>query len=129
VEIGMTDEKWLQVLRQIDKLDRVGLAGVFDRLTTGAKDDSGAFVPGVGMDRANAATLLGLMNLQPLTSRLELMVALEDHQRPDGSSAWDALLAMRPNADNSWRNGGRPENIGWALDDLIAGMKQKEAVA
>jgi hypothetical protein len=125
----MTDEKWLQVLRQIDKLDRVGLAGVFDRLTTGAKDDSGAFVPGVGMDRANAATLLGLMNLQPLTSRLELMVALEDHQRPDGSSAWDALLAMRPPADNSWRNGGRPENIGWALDDLIAGMKQKEAAA
>lgn len=37
------------VLRTIDKFDKVGEAGVRELLTTGRKDDSGAFIEGVGL--------------------------------------------------------------------------------
>jgi len=39
----------LQILRSIDKLDRVGIEGVRSLLGRGRKDESGAFVPGVGL--------------------------------------------------------------------------------
>jgi hypothetical protein len=125
----MTDEKWLHVLRQIDKLDRVGLAGVYKRLTTGATDSSEAFVPGVGLESRQAVLIFWLMCLPQVSSRIDVMVALDAQQNTDGTTGLDALLAMKANADNTWSNGGRPENIGWALDDLLAGMKQKEAAA
>lgn len=41
----------LQVLRTIDKLDRVGIDGVRQLLGRGRKDDSGAFVSGVGLSQ------------------------------------------------------------------------------
>jgi hypothetical protein len=125
----MTDEKWLHVLRQIDKLDRVGLAGVYKRLTTGATDSSEAFVPGVGLESRQAVLIFWLMCLPQVSSRIDVMVALDAQQNTDGTTGLDALLAMKANADNTWSNGSRPENIGWALDDLLAGMKQKEAAA
>jgi histidyl-tRNA synthetase len=37
------------VLRQIDKFDKVGEAGVLELLTDGRKDSSGAFIDGVGL--------------------------------------------------------------------------------
>lgn len=39
----------VQVLRSIDKLDRVGVEGVRRLLGRGRKDESGAFVPGIGL--------------------------------------------------------------------------------
>lgn len=39
----------MQVLRTIDKLDRVGIDGVRQLLGRGRKDESGAFVPGIGL--------------------------------------------------------------------------------
>jgi len=48
----------LQVLRCIDKLDRVGFAGVEQLLGTGRKDESGAFIAGVGLSPKSIRTVL-----------------------------------------------------------------------
>ena len=49
-EMGVTaGEQADAVLRTIDKFDKVGEAGVRELLTTGRKDDSGAFIDGVGL--------------------------------------------------------------------------------
>lgn len=49
----------LDVLRQIDKFDKVGKQGVLELLTDGRLDASGAFIPGVGLtlDAANRVIL------------------------------------------------------------------------
>ena len=49
------------VLRQIDKFDKVGEAGVRQLLTTGRKDDSGAQIDGVGLTDAQAAPVLAFL--------------------------------------------------------------------
>ncbi|SIS98694.1 histidine--tRNA ligase [Paracoccus saliphilus] len=49
------------VLRQIDKFDKVGRDGVLSLLTTGRKDDSGAFIDGVGLSEAQAAPVLAFL--------------------------------------------------------------------
>jgi hypothetical protein len=119
------DATWLQVLREIDKLDRVGAEGVFDRLTKGARDESGAFIPGVGLPAGKAALLLGAIVGRPIIDRIAVMEALENHENANGSTAWDEFLALPTNADNTWKDGGRPQNIAWAIDDLIAIIKKQ----
>ena len=49
--MGLGDDQNLRdaVLRTIDKFDKVGEAGVIELLGTGRKDDSGAFIDGVGL--------------------------------------------------------------------------------
>ncbi len=49
------------VLRQIDKFDKVGREGVLALLTEGRKDDSGAFIDGVGLSEAQAAPVLAFL--------------------------------------------------------------------
>lgn len=49
------------VLRQIDKFDKVGPEGVLALLTTGRKDDSGAMIDGVGLSDAQAAPVLAFL--------------------------------------------------------------------
>ena len=49
------------VLRQIDKFDKVGEAGVRQLLTTGRKDESGAEIEGVGLSDAQAAPVLAFL--------------------------------------------------------------------
>ncbi len=49
------------VLRQIDKFDKVGRDGVLALLTTGRKDDSGAMIDGVGLTEAQAAPVLAFL--------------------------------------------------------------------
>lgn len=51
-------EKAEDVLRQIDKFDKVGRDGVLALLTSGRNDDSGAFIDGVGLSEAQAAPVL-----------------------------------------------------------------------
>ncbi|MDP5306037.1 histidine--tRNA ligase [Paracoccus spongiarum] len=50
-----------EVLRQIDKFDKVGREGVLALLTTGRKDDSGAVIEGVGLTGAQAAPVLAFL--------------------------------------------------------------------
>ncbi|MFN3273713.1 MAG: histidine--tRNA ligase [Paracoccus sp. (in: a-proteobacteria)] len=49
------------VLRQIDKFDKVGRDGVLALLTTGRRDDSGAVIEGVGLSEAQAAPVLAFL--------------------------------------------------------------------
>jgi histidyl-tRNA synthetase len=52
--IGITDDgQWLTVMRAIDKLDRLGVAGVQQLLGDGRKDESGDFTKGAGLSRAD----------------------------------------------------------------------------
>lgn len=49
------------VLRSIDKFDKVGRDGVLELLTTGRKDDSGAYIDGIGLSEAQAAPVLAFL--------------------------------------------------------------------
>lgn len=49
------------VLRTIDKFDKVGEQGVLELLTNGRKDDSGAFIDGVGLDEKSARNVISFM--------------------------------------------------------------------
>ena len=58
-EIG--EDKADDVLRQIDKFDKVGEPGVRQLLTTGRKDDSGAEIDGVGLTDQQATSVLAFL--------------------------------------------------------------------
>ncbi|MFL2778606.1 MAG: histidine--tRNA ligase [Paracoccus marcusii] len=49
------------VLRQIDKFDKVGREGVLALLTTGRQDDSGARIDGVGLSEAQSGPVLAFL--------------------------------------------------------------------
>ncbi|SDX63861.1 histidyl-tRNA synthetase [Ruegeria halocynthiae] len=49
------------VLRTIDKFDKVGAGGVLELLTTGRKDQSGAFIDGVGLSEEDASRVVRFM--------------------------------------------------------------------
>ncbi|NCQ24004.1 MAG: histidine--tRNA ligase [Rhodobacteraceae bacterium CG17_big_fil_post_rev_8_21_14_2_50_63_15] len=49
------------ILRTIDKFDKVGANGVIELLTTGRKDQSGAFIDGVGLSEADARRIVDFM--------------------------------------------------------------------
>jgi histidyl-tRNA synthetase len=54
----ISEAKWLTVMRAIDKLDRVGLQGVFQLLTDGRKDESGDFTKGADLSEAQADNVM-----------------------------------------------------------------------
>lgn len=54
----MTEDRDLQIMRCIDKKDRIGLEGVKLLLTVGRKDESGAFTKGVGLTESQADIIL-----------------------------------------------------------------------
>lgn len=52
--LGVADDgQWLTVMRAIDKLDRLGIAGVQQLLGEGRKDESGDFTKGAGLSPAD----------------------------------------------------------------------------
>lgn len=55
------DARALDVLRAVDKLDRLGEKGVEELLGKGRKDESGAFTPGVGLDAAQIGVVMGFL--------------------------------------------------------------------
>ncbi len=57
------------ILRTIDKFDKVGVEGVFELLTTGRKDQSGAFIDGVGLDPNDARLVLNFLTAKGSSSR------------------------------------------------------------
>lgn len=138
----------MQVLREIDKLDRLGLDGVMAMLGEGMTDASGAHKSGVGLaphqigmlrlffaplvdgtDEAmdNAARLTEMAarfaRLRAIRGRLDLMAALEEMPAAEGGTLWDRLLAMPCNADDTWGPGARrPANIAFAIDDVVEAL-------
>jgi histidyl-tRNA synthetase len=60
--IGVADDaQWLTVMRAIDKLDRLGIAGVQQLLSDGRKDDSGDFTKGAGLNRADIVLITSII--------------------------------------------------------------------
>jgi histidyl-tRNA synthetase len=58
--LGLADEgQWLTVMRAIDKLDRLGVAGVRQLLGEGRKDESGDFTKGAALKDDDIALVLG----------------------------------------------------------------------
>lgn len=136
----------IQVLREIDKLDKIGLDGVCAMLGDGLRDASGAFNRGVGLSPiqvgmirlffTEAAHRPGDTNtvvidriravsgrLSQIRSRIGMMAVLEETRHADGRTAWDMLLALPATTDETWSTSPslmRPGNIAWALDDLVA---------
>lgn len=79
------------VLRTIDKFDKVGSAGVLELLTTGRKDESGAFIKGVGLSSEDASRVVKFMesrgqdNAETLSNLRELMgPSYLDEQEKEG---------------------------------------------
>ncbi|MDP3861853.1 MAG: histidine--tRNA ligase, partial [Phaeovulum sp.] len=76
------------VLRTIDKFDKVGADGVQELLTTGRKDQSGAFIEGVGLSENDASRVVQFMesrgrdNAETISNLRELMGVsdLENHR-------------------------------------------------
>lgn len=111
--LGIVTDK-LQVLRTIDKAGKLEPESVFDLLTTGRMDKSGAFIPGCGLSNGQAVALIGFIfsERRPhVTSRITLMVHLEETEMPDGRTAWDHLLDTYKNTKGA--------NIGWMLDNIL----------
>ena len=54
------ESRRLNVLRAMDKFDRLGLAGVRQLLGTGRKDESGDFTKGAGLDDASIETVVSV---------------------------------------------------------------------
>lgn len=57
------------VLRAIDKLDKVGIPGVRELLTRGRKDPSGDFTPGCALDDSGVRQIESYLNLTVTTRR------------------------------------------------------------
>lgn len=61
-ELGIAgDGQWLTVMRAIDKLDRLGIAGVTQLLGEGRKDESGDFTKGAGLGANAIQTVLAVL--------------------------------------------------------------------
>lgn len=58
---GVKDEQTDDVLRQIDKLDKVGPSGVRQLLTSGREDDSGSFISGAGLDERQTGMIINFL--------------------------------------------------------------------
>src|SRR6201994_653352 len=57
--LGIADDgQWLTVMRAVDKLDRLGIAGVKQLLGEGRKDESGDFTKGAGLTETDIALVV-----------------------------------------------------------------------
>src|SRR4029078_6630866 len=70
--LGIADDgQWLTVMRAIDKLDRLGIAGVQQLLGDGRKDESGDFTKGAGLKPDDIALVVGAVEPgAPIDARL-----------------------------------------------------------
>ena len=72
--IGLDDQtKRLEVLRVIDKYDKVGVSGVAELLGVGRLDASGAYIDGVGLSKDQAAPVLAFLTAKGDTNEKTLL--------------------------------------------------------
>ncbi len=80
--MGLSDDAQRDdVLRTIDKFDKVGESGVRELLTTGRKDASGAFIDGVGLTAEQADPVIAFLT----SGRAQANLGGMGIQRPVGS--------------------------------------------
>ena len=85
-EDGTSSDVSIKVLRSIDKLDRLGISGVFELLTKGRKDASGAFMKGVELPESKADIIISFLE-SPKESRSEVLKFLSDFTKKSAESA------------------------------------------
>lgn len=123
----MSTPKQLQILRTLDKADRMKPEDVFDLLTKGRLDKSGDFTKGCELDNAQALVLTGFVfsAKNPLImNRLLLMEALETKiiDEKTQKTAWDQVLEWFVELPD-------PKNLAWILDDIVeAFIKSKQTI-
>src|SRR5437879_5113613 len=69
------EQRKLTVLRAMDKLDRLGLAGVRELLGEGRKDESGDFTKGAGLNAAAITTVLSVF--EPMQDSVDKIAQLD----------------------------------------------------
>ena len=94
-EDGTSSDISIKVLRSIDKLGRVGINGVYELLTKGRKDASGAFIKGIDLPESKADIIIGFL-ASPRKSRSEVLNFLSDFTKnsPVGMSGVQELTEM-----------------------------------
>jgi len=83
------------VLRSIDKLDRLGINGVAQLLTSGRKDKSGAFIKGAELSDREVDVILQFLEV-PQNSRNEVLEALSEFMKEssEGHTGLEELREM-----------------------------------
>jgi len=97
--LGISDEgQWLTVMRAIDKLDRLGIAGVQQLLGDGRKDESGDFTKGAGLKPDDIALVVGAVEPgAPIDARLRgSRIGQEGRDELDASSKLIAASGYGP---------------------------------
>src|SRR5271165_4471663 len=99
--LAVADEgRWLTVMRAIDKLDRLGVAGVRQLLGEGRKDESGDFTKGAGLKEEDIALVLGAIQpdqTAPVDTRLrESEIGQEGRDELDQIGAFAAASGYGP---------------------------------
>src|ERR1700757_289024 len=70
--LGIADDgQWLTVMRAIDKLDRLGIAGVKQLLGEGRKDESGGVTKGAGLKADDIALVIGAIGTDEKAAQIE----------------------------------------------------------
>jgi histidyl-tRNA synthetase len=101
IEAGLADlsdyqaERIAQVLRTIDKFDKVGVDGVLELLTDGRKDASGAFIDGVGLAEHQASIVVDFLTAKSSSNSETLAKLRREVGASDvGVAGVDELEAM-----------------------------------
>lgn len=133
--MSQVNARYLQALRSIDKFDKIGRGGVVELLQKPEEEFGANLDPvqaeliGMFLDVNGATNEETLNNMAEffqhagrIRTRVDLMVLLDSSEDASGKTKWDHLLAMRTNEDQTWRDGARPANVAWALDDMVKAL-------
>ena len=91
----------LTVLRAIDKLDRLGVGGVRQLLTSGRKDESGDFTKGAGLSESQCDLVLGLIDQMPGTPHEQYLMHLAELSSLKGQAGLLELTEIQDFIENA----------------------------
>ena len=110
------------VLRTIDKVDKVGVAGVRELLGKGRLDASGAYIDGVGLSEAQAEPVLSFISakqiaLDRIQSELDTYLDSESSEYQSLAQAWSVERGAR-----GAKGGRHTIESGAALTNRLLGL-------
>jgi len=116
---GTSSDVATKVLRSIDKLDRLGINGVFELLTKGRKDASGAFIKGAELPESKANIIISFLE-SPRGSHSEVLNFLSEFTKKstEGVTGVEELTEM----DSLFRTMGYDEETIVFDPTVVRGM-------
>jgi histidyl-tRNA synthetase len=109
--LGISDDKWLTILRAIDKLDRLGVDGVRELMGAGRKDASGDVTEGAHLDDETIELALKYSEIAVRSGSVWMEQPIRKHLGRDASSNTEYIEQWR-----SWFPADRCPNA--AFDEL-----------